>query len=237
MALILNIDMATPSGSVCLSSDGIPLAERTHQEQKDHAAVIIPFVKELLQECQLDQKQIRAVAISGGPGSYTGLRVAASTAKGLCYALDIPLIAINTLEMMAGGMKTLLDDEPAGGDRPPVTDYYFCPMIDARRMEVFTALFDKDLRPVVQPEAVVLDEDFLTDYRHQPLVVFGTGSTKAEKLLSGRISWLFRDFTCKASDLALPAEKAYRQQQFQNLAYFEPVYLKPFYQPTGQKNI
>lgn len=237
MALILNIDTATAAGSVCLSRNGVPLAEQMNMDQKDHAAVIVPFIEKILHQCRISSGEIEAVAISGGPGSYTGLRVAASTAKGLCYAWNIPLIAINTLEMMANGMKNL--HPLKGGNQSPIilplshslTDHFLlCPMIDARRMEVFTALYDEEINPIVEPQAIVLDDYFLQEYRQKHVFVFGSGMAKVKKLLAEQSpSWHFSDLICKASYMASLAEVAFKEKQFQDVAYFEPFYLKSFW--------
>lgn len=231
MALILNIDTATSAGSVCLSRDGVPLAEQINMDQKDHAAVIAPLIKKIVEENLVSFEEIDAVALSGGPGSYTGLRVAASTAKGLCYAWNIPLIAINTLKMMANGMKsTLAQSVEHKAQSSQVINHFFCPMIDARRMEVFTALYNWELKPVIGPAAVVLDGSFLHQYRQEPVSLFGSGMLKAKKLLAQQpASWHFYHLTCKASYLAPLAEQAFKERQFQDVAYFEPFYLKSFW--------
>ncbi len=217
MALILNIDTATEAGSVCLAKDGVSLGSKINTSQKDHAAVITVFIRELLEENKIEYSRMDAVAISGGPGSYTGLRVAASTAKGLCYAWNIPLIAINTLKMMVNGVRT------------PQSERLFCPMIDARRMEVFTALYNTGLEEIIGPKAVILNEDFLEEYRESPLLVFGSGMEKAEKMFRKNTSWQFSGFTNHAEFMIALSERAFLEKQFQDPAYFEPWYLKAFH--------
>lgn len=227
MALILNIDAATSAGSVCLSKNGTVLAEQINLQQKEHASVIAPYIRDIIQHTGYGGQQIDAVALSGGPGSYTGLRVAASTAKGLCYAWDIPLIVISTLKMMAHGMKEKNNTSK---------NELFCPMIDARRMEVFTALYTSGLEERVVPNATILDVDFLKEYKGKEVLVFGTGMPKAKKILEGRANWRFEPFTCKASHLVNLAEAAYKKKQFADTAYFNPFYLKSVYLP-GKKTI
>jgi tRNA threonylcarbamoyladenosine biosynthesis protein TsaB len=232
----LNIDAATEAGSVCLARDGVSLQAEINTTQKDHARVIAPFIRDLLERCDVPKERIEAVAITGGPGSYTGLRVATSTAKGLCYAWGVPLIAIGTLEMMASGMKTILTSpyrplSMSRGKTPDRRRLLYCPMIDARRMDVFTALYNADLQPLVPPAAVTLKEDFLERYRESDVVLFGTGSAKAEDLVAGGPRWYSHPFICHASYLAPLAEQAFQQGKFQDLAYFEPFYLKSFYSP------
>lgn len=223
LALILNIDTATEAGSVCLARDGDPLAERTSAEQKEHASHLMPFISELLEQCGVGGTEIEAVAVNGGPGSYTGLRVAASTAKGLCYAWGVPLLAMGSLEVMTFGMQRQEAGGPAGG--------LWCPLIDARRMDVFTALYDDSLRPVLAPRAETLTETFLEAYRDRSICFFGTGADKARFLDGADRSWRFVPFRSQAKFLAPLAEKAFQAGRFQDVAYFEPFYLKAFFQP------
>lgn len=228
MAIILNIDTATEAGSVCLAKDGAVLGFRAGDRQKDHASVIVPFVLELIASCGLVRSQVEAVCISGGPGSYTGLRVAAATAKGLCYAWGVPLIAIGTLEMMAAGMRSML---------PPVAAQLYCPVIDARRQDVFTALFDQTLSPLMAPAALTLDTSFLQPYRGRSVQIFGTGMAKCEQLFPDVPGWSFRDYSCDARHLAPLSQEAFTGRRFQDLAYFEPFYLKSFYRPAPPAKI
>ncbi len=221
MALLLNIETATSTGSVCLSQEGSILSERGCGEQKDHAAVLVPFIKEMLLETEVTPAQLDAIVISGGPGSYTGLRVAASTAKGLCYAWNIPLIAISTLKAMASGMSRLIGEH---------SDALLCPMIDARRMEVFTALFDGRLDEILAPQPLILQADFLSEFKDRNVLVAGTGKPKAEKLLKGN-PWTFLSYGSHAAHLVTLGEAAFKQKQFVDAAYFEPYYLKSVYLP------
>lgn len=237
MALILNIDTATEAGSVCMVKDGIILGSKINTHQKDHAAVIAPFIRELLQENKVEPAQIEAVAISGGPGSYTGLRVASSTAKGLCYAWNVPLIAINTLKMMTNGMingethghASPHDHASPHGRASLQQNKLFCPMIDARRMEVFTALYDADLNAVTDPAAVILEKNFLEAYRLDPVLIFGSGMKKAEEMFGHVTCWQFEELINSAEFMAPLSEQAFREKQFQDLAYFDPWYLKAFH--------
>lgn len=228
LALILNIDTATETGSVCLARDGVVLESRTSGEQKDHAAVITPFIRELTEECGVAMEELEAVAVSAGPGSYTGLRVGVSTAKGLCYALDLPLIAIGTLRIMASGMKTLCSVEKGQA----AADLLYAPLLDARRADVYGALYTAAGDPLLEPSALTVDQDFLATWRSKQLLLFGTGAAKAQKLASGPPGWQFRPFTCHASWLAPLAEEAFQGGRFSDPAYFEPLYVKPFYSPA-----
>ena len=221
MALLINIDTSTSIGSVCLSNQGIPLKTLFCDHQQKHAAHLQNLIGILMEEFKVDPDQVGGIAIAGGPGSYTGLRVATATAKGLCYAWGIPLLSINSLEMMASGMIQLLKGSPG----------LYCPMIDARRQEVYTAIYQSDLTTVLDPCQMILKSDsFLTFENETRFYFFGDGSQKWRKvnpLLGGAE---FPDFSPSASFLVPIAEKAFQLRQFQDLAYFEPFYLQSFFQ-------
>ncbi len=223
MATLLHIDTATSIGSVALSTAGKKVAEKISSEQRNHASVIIPFIQEIMKEKKMAKAQLDAVVISSGPGSYTGLRVATSTAKGLCYAWDIPLIAIPTLEMMAYGIR---EKYPEIGK-----DALLSPMIDARRKEVFTAVYDMKMKEVSAPKAAILEAGFFREYPNKEIIVAGTGQPKAENILEDEQHLRFLDYECRASHLILPAEKAFLEKKFEDVAYFDPFYLKSVYLP------
>ncbi len=223
MALIFNIDTAMATGSVCLAKDGIPLKTLVNTEQRDHAAVVAVFIRQILRELNISPSALDAIAISGGPGSYTGLRVAAAAAKGLCYAWNKPLIAVNTLEMMANGMRAQSADK----------ELWYCPMIDARRQEVFTAVYDARLSAILPPVAMVLEKErFNSLLQRNRICLFGSGSVKCQKILSPASTALFKEYQPDASHLASLAEAAWAVRRFEELAYFEPFYLKSFYSPS-----
>lgn len=226
MALLLHIDTATAIGSVSISKDGKLLQEKMSMQQRGHASVIVPFIEGMIQNLDIEFNQIDAVVISGGPGSYTGLRVATSTAKGLCYAWNLPLIAISTLKMMASGMKAEYSGEE---------DVVYCPMIDARRQEVFWAMYDADMNEIVAPEAAILEADFLERFGDEKLLIGGTGQRKANEILKNENNLLFSDYECKSSHLIPLAEKAFAEKDFEDVAYFEPFYLKSVYLPNAKK--
>lgn len=166
--------------------------------------------------------QLEAVAVSAGPGSYTGLRIGMAAAKGLCYALNCPLITINTLQMMAAAAAA----EPTS---------LLCPMIDARRMEVFTGLYTRELEEVLPAQALVLDQDsFATELETTTITFFGNGSAKFQKLLQ-HPNAVFKNITADASHLAGFAHRAFLQQAFTDLAYSEPFYGKAFYSPPPKR--
>lgn len=220
MALIFNIDTAMATGSVCLAKDGIPLKILINTEQKDHAAVVAVFIRQILNELNIPPPAIDAIAISGGPGSYTGLRVAAAAAKGLCYAWNKPLIAVNTLEMMANGLRA------NSGDK----ELWYCPMIDARRQEVFTAVYDTRLSVIMPPAALILEKEVFNNLlERNRICFFGSGSVKFQKILSPSSTALFKEYQPDASHLASLSEAAWAVRRFEEPAYFEPFYLKSFY--------
>ena len=171
MSLLLNIDTALETGSVCLANSATIIGSSVNHQQHDHAAWLHPAIHELLQNNNLEAGQLDAIAVTIGPGSYTGLRIGLSAAKGLCYALDKPLITVSTLEVLA----SLAVDE---------ADQLICPVIDARRMEIFTALYNKDLQLIREPGALVLQHDSFSDILSDQQVIFcGNAVTKCNRLL------------------------------------------------------
>jgi tRNA threonylcarbamoyladenosine biosynthesis protein TsaB len=225
MAVFLLIETATPVCSVALVKDDRILANRESKEENIHSSLITVFIKEAFEEASLAMEQIDAVAVSKGPGSYTGLRIGVSVAKGLCYALDKPLMSMPTLLSMAYGARALLQDDGANKQKA-----ILCPMIDARRMEVYTALYDKELNPLMETSAMIVDEQsfaqFLNDHR---MYFFGNGAGKCQEILAGRENVHFiHDFSLSSSFMARLAEDAFQHKRFEDIAYFEPFYLKDF---------
>jgi tRNA threonylcarbamoyladenosine biosynthesis protein TsaB len=219
MAYILNIDTAIDSASVCISKDDQLINISVNKNQKDHGSWIQPAIKELLQSCGLSLHDLDAVAVSIGPGSYTGLRIGLSTAKGLCYALQIPIIEIGTLDMMA----------VAGIDR---NTNLLCPMIDARRMEVFTAVYKKDLKTIIKPHALVLTADVFSDLlSDNTILFFGNGSNKLKHLMDNTNA-SFDDIEINSSLLIKISNIRFQHSDFDNLIYTEPMYIKGFYVPN-----
>jgi tRNA threonylcarbamoyladenosine biosynthesis protein TsaB len=217
LALILNIDTATENASVCLSENNNILENIKSSQQKEHASFVHMAVESLMRNAGMAMHELDAVSITGGPGSYTGLRVAMASAKGFCYALSIPLISINTLKLMA--FAALGQSECT----------LCCPMIDARRMEVFTALFDRDLNELVKSGPEILSEDFLMNYITENKIIFvGSGITKYQTIQK-HINCSFSEKSADATDLAKLAFVMYQRQQFVDITYVEPQYLKSFY--------
>ncbi len=221
MSLILNIDTALDTASVCLCEDGKELQLSHSEDQKDHASWLHTEITGLLQKSGKSIKELDAVAVSIGPGSYTGLRVGLAAAKGFCYALNIPLITVNSLRIIAGAAK----DE---------TIDMICPLIDARRMEVFTAVYDKDLREKISPHALVIDENSFAALLLSGKILFcGNGVKKLQPLISSNNA-LFSNTIADASHLARLSFNCYNKNEFADLAYAEPLYIKEFYSMPGK---
>jgi tRNA threonylcarbamoyladenosine biosynthesis protein TsaB len=219
MALILNIDTAIDVASLCLAKDAEVLSIAKNERQKDHAMWVHVAIKEILEKNNLDITTVDAIAVTGGPGSYTGLRIGMATAKGICYALNKPLITLNTLLVMTNAAKK------ESGD-------LLCPMIDARRMDVFTALYSKDLQTIKEPAAITLNEkSFDEELVNHSICFFGNGSDKFRSIIKNEKAF-FSIINMDASHMVTLSENKFRQKEFADLAYAEPLYLKEFYTPA-----
>lgn len=257
MALLLNIDTATETGSIALS-DGITiLGEMINEDQKDHAAWIHNAINELIKNAQRSLHELKAVSVTAGPGSYTGLRVGMATAKGICYVLKIPLITESTLKVMARAGVEQIAVQPgknaavhsvieqaavqmnenaaahsAVDQAATNQNLLFCPMIDARRMEVFTAVYDEQLNEIAKPQPMVLDEgSFSAFLAKNRIVFFGSGSNKLKNIVQ-HPNASFVDVRYTASHLAHLARASFSGNNFTDPAYAEPAYLKEFYTHT-----
>lgn len=227
MALLLHIDTATEQASVCLSREESILGLISSSEQKNHAGFVQPAIQELMRSGNSSLPELDAVSVTAGPGSYTGLRVGLATAKGICYALQKPLILVNTLEVMARAMRSELEAETT-----PAVNTWLCPMIDARRMEVFTAWYDLSLAEIQPPHALILEPgSFAAMLEKQPVRFGGSGHTKLKAMLNSPNASFSRS-QHTAADLAVLALKYYRIERFANLAYSEPLYVKEFFNPV-----
>lgn len=228
MATILNIDTSTTVCSVALSSDGMIIDHCEDFQGMNHATLLSGFVKQCLDVAAKHEMPLDAVAVSMGPGSYTGLRIGLSEAKGLAYALDLPLIGVDTLMLMAVHMMFNVDVEP---------DALFAPMIDARRMEVYTAVYNMMLEPLTAPTPLILEPDSYEKYTRDAKVYFGgNGSDKAREVIKNQNFVWVPDVHPLAVDMPALAEKAYMNRQFLDLAYSTPSYLKD-YQATKPKKL
>lgn len=225
MAIIVGIETATTVCSVALAKDGLLLAEREERSKNSHSKVITLFIEDVFAKTNIPLHSIDAVVVSKGPGSYTGLRIGVSTAKGLCYSLDKPLIAISTLQSMALGFSNQLQN-----NKNDLSDVLFCPMIDARRMEVYVALFNNngDVVQDVVAEVITVNS-FEKHLKNHKVYFFGDGATKCKSLLSGHNNAIFfDDIFPSAKNMFTLAERKFSKRDFEDTAYFEPFYLKDF---------
>ena len=220
MPLILNIDTSTELASVCLNNNAQLVAYRQNEQQKEHASFVHLAIQQIMNEAAKELSDLDAIAVTSGPGSYTGLRVGMATAKGLCFALNKPLITIGTLEVMTQAAIAKLKSNG--------TNLLYCPMIDARRMEVFTAIYNAKFEEVLQPQAIILDENTFNKYDKEAIVFFGSGSIKLQQLATPTKA-TFEDVSATACDLGTLAEKAFAAKKFADAAYSKPNYLKEFY--------
>ena len=221
MAVILNIEAATSICSVSLSESGETFFNRESRDERSHAQVLAPFVEEAISTADSRAMKIDAVALSCGPGSYTGLRIASSTAKGVCYGRNIPLIAIPTTAVMSVPVLFRDDiDENA----------LLCPMIDARRNEVYATVYDRALQVIKPTHAeVVTEESYKELLDKQPVYFFGNGAEKCSKIINHpNAHFLTEHINPLAKNMMPLAEKAWFEEKFEDIAYFEPFYLKNF---------
>jgi len=235
-ALILHIETATDICSVAISEGDQQLALAESGPERSHATLLNSFIRECLQKSGKELKQFDAVAVSKGPGSYTGSRIGVSTAKGIAYALDRSLLSSGTLENMAHGADT----HPA--IRSLISKYetslLLCPMLDARRMEVYSAFFTPGMDAVRPVTADIVDPDSFRDLleKHQ-VVFFGNGSEKCEQVLKHSHAHFVPGVNPSASHMIKPVLKRFAEQQFEDVAYFEPFYLKDFIATIPKKKI
>lgn len=228
MSYILHIESATKVCSVALSGNGelISLREE-HSESYSHSSLITRYIKEVVDEAGLKMNDLSAVAVSMGPGSYTGLRIGVSTAKGLCYGLDIPLIGIGTPEAMAHHCREELALRQV--IRPETLEAIYCPMIDARRMEVYFGLFDHNLRTLQEVRAMVVHPDSFSEILDShKLLLFGDGAAKCKSALTRPNAIFIDDIRPSAKGMIALATKKFKSKSFEDVAYFEPFYLKNF---------
>ena len=219
---ILHIETATDVCSVALTRGAEVIGLKEEAGGNNHARNLLPFVEEALKQGGCTVKDLDGVAVSVGPGSYTGLRIGVSTAKGIAYTAGIPVMAIGTLEGIAQGAKALW---PATSDLQP----QIVPMIDARRMEVFTARYDFAMNAVEEVSSKIVGEDTFEELlAGSPVIFCGNGMPKCRELLSASPNAHFVDAPVSAKNLLLPALKKWQSQDFEDVAYFEPFYLKEY---------
>ena len=228
MALILCIETSTTNCSVALAKNGKVVALKENCEGLNHSVLAAPYVDEILKENNIGIEQLDAVAVSMGPGSYTGLRIGVSLAKGLCYGAKIPLISIPTLQALTVEAAMQTQDENA----------LYIPMIDARRMEVYSAVCKANGEQITDTQAIIVEPDFYNEYINNGKVyLFGNGSAKTKEILTSPNIIFIDNIETSARGCAPIAEVKFNQSQFEDVAYFEPFYLKDFIATTPKKRL
>ena len=214
---ILNIETSTKACSVALHKNGELIVSREDVTSNfSHSEKLLKFISKLFSDAKLSLSDLDAIAVSMGPGSYTGLRIGVSTAKGLCYGLDIPLISISTLKAMSFGMALEIKAD------------LYCPMIDARRMEVYSAFFDINNTEVRKIQADIIDENSYKKELEKKVVFFGDGSEKLIEKIKDKNAIFVSDIHPSAKNMGLLSYQKFTKSLFEDLAYFEPFYLKDF---------
>ncbi len=223
MSLILNLETATQVCSVALTDGERVISQRLNKEGRNHAALLTTFIDEVLKEAGAEPADLDAVAVSKGPGSYTGLRIGVSTAKGFAYGLGIPLISAGTLKIMASGY---LSEFPGVAEKEVAL---LCPMIDARRMEVYSALYDVSLDLLRNAGADIINTDSYSRFlKDSKIIFFGDGAEKCQDVLTHENAVLDNRYSLSAAHMAKISSDKFRDKIFENVAYFEPFYLKDF---------
>ena len=220
MACIVHIETATDVCSVALSQDGKVLLSRENHNGPQHNTVLGPYIEEMVSFADSHAIPLDAVAVSKGPGSYTGLRIGVSTAKGLCYGRHLPLLSVSTLQLLC--VPLLLNEEIPEGT-------LLCPMIDARRMEVYSAIYTSSLQEVKTISADVITPESYSDILDkQPILFFGNGAATCKDVITHANARFYKDIVRLAKYMMPLAEKAFLNGKTEDVAYFEPFYLKEF---------
>lgn len=234
MEKILHIETATEVCSVALSYGEKLICVRETYHGKSHAGVLTVFLNEIMEEAKISFSMLDAISVSKGPGSYTGLRIGVSVAKGLCYGLNKPLIAVPTLETMFVGLRKTLEETKNYSELPEI----FVPVIDARRMEVYLTVFEKNGNQVEDIQAVIVDSGTFNSYLNEKEVCFfGSGAEKLKDVIIHKNAIFALDFQHTSSSMIPIALERYKNKIFEDVAYFEPFYLKEFLTTTPKKNI
>lgn len=224
--IIINIETSTSICSASLTVDAEPIVSLVDTDTHNHAKQLPLFIDNILKELHFRHLSVDAVALSKGPGSYTGLRIGTAFAKGLCYGLNVPLLAVDTLQLMA--TQALMATHAN----------ILCPMIDARRMEVYCCLFSRDLNPITPIEAKVIDADTFNNLLQEHTVCFfGDGADKCKTLLQHPNASFLENIFPNAANMGRWAEKAYQEGQKENIAYFNPLYLKEYHALHSQNKV
>jgi len=246
MSIILSIETSTKACSAAIHQDGNLLSVSELYNEKSSSGMLTTLIEHVAKTASLTLKEVDAIAVAKGPGSYTGLRIGVSTAKGLCFTLEKPLIAINTLEAMAYQLFAVRHSAVRHsavnyklGDSP--LSILLCPMLDARRMEVYCAVFNADTIEIIEPtQAKIIDETSFSDLlENHKIIFYGDGAEKCRSTLEGNLNAVFLNQIIfpSAKSIGALANRAFEQQQFENVADFEPFYLKEFVGTTPKKAI
>jgi len=231
MATILNIETSTDYCSVSITKDGkcehLRINHPDSTRKAAHSELLAVFVKEVIEEASIKVSDLDAIALSGGPGSYTGLRIGTSVSKGLCFGGDLPLISINTLAIIAAMAQTKFRGQYD----------FLVPMIDARRMEVYTAIFTPNLDLTADVEAKVITPDSFSEFKGKKLIFCGNGAPKCSEVLGNSDFIFIDDIYPSAEFMGELAENAFKNNKFVDLVYYEPFYLKEFIATTSKKSL
>jgi len=226
MAIILNIETSTEVCSVTLAENGLTLFHKESSEGLNHSKLLTVFIQELLEENNFGIDKLDAVAVSKGPGSYTGLRIGVSVAKGLCYGLNIPLIGIGSIDAMGVYTAQNTTEFYNSGNNE---ELLFCPMIDARRMEVYTSLYNTKGEQILPVSAEIINENSFKEFlKDKKILFFGNGAEKCKEKITHENALFEGPEKTSARFMQNLAENKYNKQEFEDLAYFEPFYLKDF---------
>lgn len=230
MALILAIETATPVCSAALFQDDRKIDLLETQKERSHAAMLTIYIQDLINRNHLTRSDLDTVAVSKGPGSYTGLRIGVSSAKGIAYGLNIPLIGISTLEILTQAIYSQY--------KRIAPDAKLCPMIDARRMEVYTAVYDSNGTNISPPEAKIITQDSFHDHLEGgPVLFFGSGASKCKSVLTHPNARFVDNIIPSANHMGSLAQTRFARSQFEDTAYFEPFYLKDFIATTPKNKV
>lgn len=234
--LILHIETATDICSVAISEGDQQLASAESGPERSHATLLNSFIRKCLQESNKEVQELEAISVSKGPGSYTGLRIGVSTSKGLAYGLQKPLLSTGTLQSMAAGASSHSDIQELIHKHG--SDLILCPMLDARRMEVYTGFLSQELEVVREVTADIVNEaSFGEILEKNKVCFFGNGADKCQEVIKHPNAYFIKGFNPSASHMIKPVLKRFKEQQFEDVAYFEPFYLKDFVATTPKKKL
>jgi tRNA threonylcarbamoyladenosine biosynthesis protein TsaB len=231
--MILCLETATNLCSVALCNSAGVISLRESDELKSHASMLTVFIDEILKKNGIKASNLDAIAVSKGPGSYTGLRIGVSVAKGMAYAASLPLIGIETTLSMFMGFLATQNEKPYGND-----NIFFCPMLDARRMEVYYSVYDSSGNSVKGISAEVINEDSFNKFQEDiSIIFFGNGVSKCKEVIKRKNVHFVENFRMSASHMLMPVFQSFNERRFEDIAYFEPFYLKDFITTKPGKNI